>query len=440
MKITPARRLRGTLPALPGDKSISHRAALLAALADGPTAITNYSTGADCASTLACLRQLGVDIARDGATVRVHGRGRDGLQPPTAVLDCGNSGSTMRMLAGVLASCGFTSELTGDASLRGRPMGRIIAPLQLMGIDIESSAGFAPLCIHGSNHLQPIKYRPSVASAQVKSCLLLAGLGAEGRTVVSENVLTRDHTERMLRGCGVEVLTETIIEDGATIYVHSIAGPARLAARPLTVPGDVSSAAFFLAAAAMLPGSDVVLPGVGLNPTRTQLLTTLRGLGAAITVEDEADAGGEPVGTLRVRGTGALQPKDSAANNLRAPEVSAMIDELPMLAVLGTQVAGGLTIRDAQELRVKESDRIAATVANLRKLGAEVEEYPDGLSVNGPVQLRGAVLPSYDDHRIAMAFSVAGLVAQGETEILDADCAGISFPEFFAWLESLAER
>lgn len=440
MKITPARSLRGKMPALPGDKSISHRAAMLAALADGATTITNYSTGADCASTLACLKQLGVVIKRAGGTVRVHGRGREGLQPSASALDCGNSGSTMRMLAGVLASCGFTSELTGDASLSGRPMGRIIAPLQLMGIDIESRKGYAPLRIHGSNRLQSINYRPLVASAQVKSCLLLAGLGAEGRTIVGESVLTRDHTERMLRGCGVDVRTETVTENGTTVYVHSLDGPARLTARPLRVPGDVSSAAFFLAAAAMLPDSDIILPGVGLNPTRTQLLKTLQNLGVALSIIDEHDEGGEPVGTLRVRGTGTLTPKDSTANNLRAPEVSAMIDELPMLAVLGTQVAGGLTIRDAQELRVKESDRIAATVANLRKLGAEVEEYPDGLSVNGPVKLQGAVLPSYHDHRIAMAFSVAGLVAQGTTEILDAECAGISFPEFFAWLEMLAAR
>ncbi len=441
MKIELARRVCGVLPALPGDKSISHRAAMLSALAEGTTTITNFSTGADCASTLACLRQLGVEITRDGTQVRVRGRGRDGLRAAATALDCGNSGSTMRMLAGLLATCAFTSELTGDDSLRGRPMRRIIAPLTALGVTVESSGEFAPLRVHGANSLQAITYETPIASAQVKSCVLLAGLGAHGRTTVRERgTLTRDHTERMLRWLGVSVATRTTQENGVTTYVHSLDGPARLTARDLSVPGDISSAAFFLAAAAMLPGSDVTLPQVGLNPTRAQLLATLEALGADIAVSDEHIEGGEPVGTLRVRGNGTLVPKHSNANYLRGATVAAMIDELPMLAVLGTQVAGGLTIRDAQELRVKESDRIAATVANLRALGAEVEEYADGLCVKGPVRLQGAALPSFGDHRIAMAFGVAGLIATGTTEILNAECAGISFPEFFALLDGLAER
>jgi 3-phosphoshikimate 1-carboxyvinyltransferase len=428
MIVTPARRVRGKIT-LPGDKSISHRAAMLSALADGATEITNYSTGADCASTLRCLEQLGVRVTRDGATVRVHGRGRARLQQPAAPLDCGNSGSTMRMLAGLLASFPFAVEMIGDASLSARPMRRIITPLEQMGARVEARDGHAPLRLFGTDELQPISYRTPVASAQIKSCVLFAGLGARGRTSVAEDALTRDHSERMLRWLGAEVRTTEA--DG--LITHTLDGPARLAARPLRVPGDASSAAFFVAAAAMLPGSDLTIENVGLNPTRTQMLPVLQALGVEITIEDAREECGEPVGTVRVRGAGPL----AGANVLRAPLVAPLIDELPVLAVLGAQVAGGLEIRDAAELRVKESDRIATTAANLRAMGAEVEEFSDGLRVAGPVKLHGARICSYHDHRIAMAFAVAALVADGATEITGAESAGVSFPEFFALLKTV---
>jgi 3-phosphoshikimate 1-carboxyvinyltransferase len=431
MIIAPARRVAGILP-LPGDKSISHRAALLAAVAEGATVIGNFLTGADCLSTLACLRQLGVNLEREGTNVRVHGRGREGLSAPSAPLDCGNSGSTMRMLAGLLASFGFHCELTGDESLRSRPMKRIIAPLTQMGATIESTDGYAPLRMKGRAPLAPLSYETPVASAQVKSCVLLAGLDAAGRVTVSEKTLTRDHTERMLRWFGVEVEeTQT-----AAAHIISVNGPARLKARDISIPGDVSSATFFLVAAALLPGSELVLPGVGLNPSRTQVVDTLRELGVEITVEDYREEANEPVGTLRVRGRGALPP----APVLRSATVAHLIDELPALAVLGTQIEGGLTVRDAAELRVKESDRIATVVKNLRAMGAEVEEYPDGFGVNGPSKLKGARIESHGDHRIAMAFSIAALIADSPSEITGADCASVSFPNFFQLLESVAQR
>ena len=433
MIIAPARRVAGLLP-LPGDKSISHRAALLAAVARGTTTISNFLVGADCLSTLSCLQQLGVAIERDGTNVRV--RGGTGLSAPDAPLDCGNSGSTIRMLTGLLASYNFTSELTGDESLRARPMKRIIAPLTAMGAQIESQNGYAPLRLTGCAPLTAINYETPVASAQVKSCVLLAGLGANGRTTVSEKTTTRDHTERMLQWFGMEV-TET---QTAAAHIVSIDGPARLTARDVAVPGDVSSAAFFLVAAALLPGSELVLPNVGLNPTRAQIVATLRDLGADIIVEDTREEANEPIGTLRARGRNTLAPATPQANILRGATVAQMIDEMPALAVLGTQIEGGLTVRDAAELRVKESDRIAAIVKNLRAMGVEVEEYPDGFCVNGPVKLQGAQLESFGDHRIAMAFSIAALIAAGPSEIVGADCAAVSFPEFFQLLESVTQR
>ncbi len=432
MIIAPARRVAGVL-SLPGDKSISHRAALLAAVARGTTTISNFLAGADCFSTLSCLQQLGVKVERDGTTARIDGAG---LSAPVAPLDCGNSGSTIRMLTGLLASYNFTCELTGDESLRARPMKRIIAPLTAMGAQIASQDGYAPLRLKGCAPLTAINYETPVASAQVKSCVLLAGLGANGRTTVSEKTTTRDHTERMLRWFGVEVV-ETQTDETHTV---SINGPARLTARDLAVPGDVSSAAFFLVAAALLPDSELILPNVGLNPTRAQIVDTLRYLGADITVDDTREEANEPVGTLRARGRDTLAPATPQANILRGATVAQMIDEMPALAVLGTQIEGGLTVRDAAELRVKESDRIATIVRNLRAMGAEVEEYPDGFRVNGPVKLKGALIESYGDHRIAMAFSIAALIADGPSEIVGADCAAVSFPNFFQLLESVAQR
>jgi len=447
MRIRPAERLRGRAR-VPGDKSVSHRAAMLAALAHGSTTITNFSSSADCSSTLEVLRRLGVVVERDGATVRVEGAGADGggqgFRQPTSELDCGNSGTTMRLMAGVLAAQPFASTLTGDESLSGRPMRRVMEPLEMMGAKLSAVDGHAPLRVEGRRPLRAIRYEMPVASAQVKSCVLLAGLGAEGRTeVVEPNTQTRDHTERMLRWFGVEVGTEELSEesDGGGRVVVSVEGGSRLKARDLVVPGDISSAAFPLAAAALLKGSELELEGVGLNPTRAAVLDTLRGLGVALTVEDERETSNEPTGLIRVRSDGALKPSTDGANVIRGGTVAQLIDELPVLAVVGTAVEGGLEIRDALELRVKESDRIATTVANLRAMGADVEEFEDGLRVEGPVRLRGARLQSYGDHRIAMAFAVAALAASGETEIEGAEeCVRVSFPEFFPLLESLTER
>jgi 3-phosphoshikimate 1-carboxyvinyltransferase len=420
---------------VPGDKSISHRAALLAALAAGGLVrIENFATSADCASTLACLRQLGVQVNQRATTVEIASAGLQLPRAPLAPLDCGNSGTTMRLLAGVLAGQTFATTLTGDASLCARPMRRVLEPLTQMGAHVESHAGRAPLHITGRRPLVPVSYTPPVASAQIKSCVLLAGLNADGRTAVIEQTPTRDHTERLLRWFGVEV--ETTMADGA--HVVALNGPARLTARDCAVPGDISSAAFFLVAAALLPTSDLTLTDVGLNPTRAQLITTLRALGADVQVEAVREQTNEPCGDVRVRGGLARATAD--AHVLRGPLIASLIDELPILCVLGTQIQGGLMIRDAGELRVKETDRIKAMTLVLRALGAEVEEYEDGLFVNGPTRLVGAQLDAYGDHRIAMAAAVAALIATGESEIVGADCAGISFPEFFPLLESVLER
>ncbi|HEX8097547.1 MAG TPA: 3-phosphoshikimate 1-carboxyvinyltransferase [Pyrinomonadaceae bacterium] len=443
MIIRPAKRLRGGLR-LPGDKSVSHRAAILAALARGETLVGNFSTSEDCASTLACLNRLGVETEREGTNVRVKGVGPGGLRAPGVALDCDNSGSTMRMLAGVLAGQDFESELTGDDSLRSRPMKRIIEPLELMGARVESAAGRAPLRVRGRRPLQPISYRVPVASAQVKSCLLLAGLSAGGRTeVIESGGPTRDHTERMLRWLGVPVEVEMKKDDAEASRVFAVQGPAGFDARDISVPGDISSAAFFIAAASLLPGSDLRMEGVGLNPTRARIVDVLRGLGAQIQVEEVREECNEPVGTVRVKGSDEeLAPQDAGRSHvISGGLVPQLIDELPVLAVVGTRVRGGLTIRDAAELRVKESDRLAATAANLRAMGAVVEEHEDGLTVSGPSKLRGARLDSYGDHRITMAFAVAALLADDESEIAGAEeCVGVSFPEFFGLLESAAGR
>jgi 3-phosphoshikimate 1-carboxyvinyltransferase len=450
---------------LPGDKSISHRAALLAAVAVGrPVRVSNFSTSADCASTLSCLARLGVALRREETSVIIQGGARL-PRPPRAPLDCGNSGTTLRLLAGILAGHEFTSTLTGDESLRSRPMRRIIEPLELMGARVASHDGRAPLTIHGRDELDAISYAPPVASAQVKSCVLLAGLRADGlTTVVERGGATRDHTERLLRWFDVEVRTRnaapsepatdpvrptgaveaaTTDVDGRAatdVQAVSVEGGSRLRARDVAVPGDVSSAAFLLVAAAVLEGSDLTLEGVGLNPTRARVLEVLRALGADVTVTDEREESNEPAGDIRVRGAGTLAPSRAGANRVGGALSAALIDELPVLAVAGTRVEGGIEIRDAAELRVKESDRITATVANLRAMGAEVEEYEDGLTVAGPVRLRGAHLRSFGDHRVAMAAAVAALAAEGDTEIEGAECAAVSFPEFFPLLESIAVR
>jgi 3-phosphoshikimate 1-carboxyvinyltransferase len=447
---------------VPGDKSVSHRAGLLAALARGRAEITNYSSSADCASTLGALRALGVSIERDGATVRVEGvdggmldggRSFDGVrlrfQQPSAPLDCGNSGTTMRLLAGLLAAQPFASTLVGDESLSRRPMRRVAEPLELMGARLFADDGHAPLRVEGRSPLRAIEYTTSVASAQVKSCVLLAGLGAEGRTRVRESEHTRDHTERMLRWFGVQVTTgferehevgrESARESGH--FFAELEGPSRPEARDVTVPGDMSSAAFLLAAAALLEGSELHVEGVGLNATRAGVIDALRAFGADVGVTDARECCNEPVGDVRARGVAGLGAEDGGHVILRGASIPSLIDELPLLAVVGSQAAGGLEIRDARELRVKESDRISAVVQNLRAMGAEVEEYEDGLRVEGRARLRGARLRSFGDHRIAMAFAVAALTADGETHVEGAEeCVAVSFPEFFPLLESVTER
>ena len=427
MKLSAAQRIRGHLR-LPGDKSISHRVALIAALADGALEISNFSTARDCASTLACLRDLGVSFEQNDGKVRFAGGQK--LQSPLRSLDCGNSGSTMRMLAGVLAGLDITAELIGDESLSSRPMRRIIEPLELMGAKIGATDGKPPLRIHGCKKPTPITHKLPVASAQVKSAILFAGLNAEGRTTVIENSPSRDHTERLFNGFGVAVKTS----DDLNVTLD---GPARFSGGAITIPGDVSSAAYFIAAAMLLPGSELVVEGVGLNATRTAFLSVLSSWGADISQSDLHTERNEPVGTVKVRGGITSTTND---HTLSGPMIPSLIDELPLLAVVGTQIESGIEIRDAGELRLKESDRLAATAQNLRAMGAGVEETSDGLHVFGPTKLHGALIDSFGDHRIAMAFSIAALLADGETEIRGSESAAVSFPEFFELLHSVTKR
>lgn len=427
IKLTPARRITGRLT-LPGDKSISHRAALIAALASGATEISNFSSAADCASTVACLQQLGARVETVDGKLRFAGN--QPLTAPDAPLDCGNSGSTMRILAGVLAGHDFNAELIGDESLSARPMRRIIEPLELMGATIQSTDGNPPLHIHGSNKLVPITYQLPVASAQVKSAILFAGLFARGRTTVIEKLPSRDHTERLFNGFGVPVTTNSDLS-------ITVEGPARFNGGSITIPGDISSAAYFVAAAMLLRDSDLTIESIGLNPTRAAFLSVLRAWGAEISTSDVHDERNEPTGTINVRGGLHTTPKDQILSGSLIPS---LIDELPLLAVVGTQIPGGIQIRDAEELRLKESDRLQATAQNLRAMGAEVDEFDDGMAVSGPTQLRGAKIDSCGDHRIAMAFSVAALIADGETEINGSECVAISFPEFYKLLDSLTEK
>jgi 3-phosphoshikimate 1-carboxyvinyltransferase len=435
MRITPAKRINGSVR-LPGDKSISHRAALIAALATGSSRISNFATSRDCASTLSCLQNLGVSVNREGNEVRIEGVG-SGFSAPSAPLDCGNSGSTMRMIAGILAGQEFTSLLTGDESLLSRPMARIVEPLERMGARVFSENGRPPLRIEGRKPLAGISYKMPVASAQVKTCVLLAGLCADGRTEVMEESLTRDHTERMMKWFDAPL--DISPSDDASHTIFSVVGPAHFEGSGVRIPGDFSSAAFLIAAAVLLPNSDLHIEQLGLNPTRTQFMERLRLLGAPIETDEWEDCN-ERVGNLHVHGTEALAKHHESAHVVDRAVTIALIDELPLLAVVGTQVPGGIAIRDATELRAKESDRITSTVRNLRAMGAEVEEYDDGLAVAGPVQLHGAALDSYGDHRIAMAFTVAALLANGESEIIGSNCVEVSFPGFFECLESIVER
>ncbi|HSY72226.1 MAG TPA: 3-phosphoshikimate 1-carboxyvinyltransferase [Alloacidobacterium sp.] len=424
--VTPARNILGSLR-LPGDKSISHRYALLSALAAGTTRLTNFSTGADCASSLGCAAALGATVARrDDGTVEVTGTGGN-LKPSDKPLDCGNSGSTMRMLTGLLAASPNTYTLIGDESLSRRPMERVRKPVSQMGAEITLTEGHAPVTIRGGK-LTAIDYTTPVPSAQVKTAVLFAGLQAEGTTTVHEAVRTRDHGELALRAFGAHV-------DRTTDSV-SIAGGQLLQAIEAVVPGDISSAAFFLCAAALFPGSNLLFDSLGLNPTRATLLDVLTALGAHIGVLNLEEKHGELIGTVQV---------NAPSNGLTGTTISGalaaqLIDELPVLAAIAPYTQSGIRIRDAKELRVKESDRIALVASNLRAMGAEVEEFEDGLDVPGGQQLHGAEINSGGDHRIAMAFSVAALRATGETVIHGAESAAISFPEFYELLDRVAER
>jgi 3-phosphoshikimate 1-carboxyvinyltransferase len=425
--VHPARRVRGTLR-VPGDKSISHRYALLAAIARGRTTIRNYAPGGDCGSTLRCLAALGVTLrhhpgeAGEPPRVEVEGRGLRGLVAPTTVLDCGNSGSTMRMLAGVVAAHPFESTLAGDPSLSRRPMRRVMTPLSQMGARVEATPGDRPpLTIHGAA-LNAIDFVPDVPSAQVKSAVLLAGLQAQGWSRVTEHTSTRDHTERALSAFGAAVVTDE--------KTCSVEGGHSLTALEARVPGDISSAAFPAAAAAALAGSDIVIEDVGLNPSRTAILDVLRRFGAQVDQEVTSLWQGEPVGRIRVRASelGALE--------LGPDAVPGVIDELPVLAVLATS-GGELRVTGASELRVKESDRITSLVAGLRALGADADELADGFHVRGRRRLSGGTVDAHNDHRLAMAFAVAGLAASSPVTIQGADAAAVSYPSFFHDLNRL---
>lgn len=423
--VSPAKSIEGVIT-LPGDKSISHRYGMLGGIAQGITRIHNYSTGADCQSTLGCMAALGARVERSDGKVIIHG---GALREPAGQLDAGNSGSTIRMLSGILAAQPFNTRIGGDESLSVRPMDRIIRPLAEMGAHIEGrqisgrSGSFPPLTIHG-RPLHGIDYTLPMPSAQVKSCVLLAGLFAEGDTIVREPVRTRDHTEIALA------------EFGAEIEVHQrvikLTAGARLTGRELVVPGDLSSATFFLVAALLMPEASLVIHNVGLNPTRSALLDFLTGVGASIKVIDVKQSGGELIGSLRIR---ASKIKGGV---IEGALTAALIDEIPALAVLGASSEGGLVVRDAAELRVKETDRIAAIESNLQRMGVSIETTPDGFHIPGGQRFRAAEMDSAGDHRIAMAFSVAALAADGSSTIHGAESAGVSFPEFFSTLREIA--
>lgn len=425
---TPAfKPLRGTLT-VSGDKSISHRAVMFGSLATGTTEIEGFLAGEDCLSTIRCFRSMGVQIEQNGSSVKVFGRGLRELTAPDGILDCGNSGTTTRLLSGVLAAQHFDSVLSGDASIQRRPMKRVITPLRAMGADISSVAGndCAPLSVHGKQ-LYGIHFNSPIASAQVKSAVLLAGLYASGQTTVTEPALSRDHTERMLRSFGAKVLTGSFEGRPAVTVTET----QNLYGTDISVPGDISSAAFFLVGASIVPGSEVVLRNVGINPTRDGVISALRAMGARIEVLEVRNEDSEPAADLLVRyaplhGTeigGALIPR--------------LIDELPVLAAAAAVAEGRTVIRDAAELKVKESNRIRTMAEGLSRLGATVRETEDGLIIDGGAALHGGAVESYSDHRIAMSFAILSLVTDGEVKISDPDCVNISAPSFYEDLRSL---
>lgn len=422
MEIKKQTNLKGTLT-IPGDKSISHRAVMFGSLARGTTRISHFLEGADCLSTISCFRKMGIEIDCNKDEILVHGRGLHGLTAPTEILDVGNSGTTTRLISGILAGQTFTSELDGDDSIRTRPMKRIMTPLASMGADITSRLdnGCAPLIIHG-RPLHAAHYDSPVASAQVKSCVLLAGMYADGITSVTEPFLSRNHTEIMLNYFGAEITSE-----GTTA---SIRPEPVLEGRDIQVPGDISSAAYFIAAGLLTPGSEILLKNVGINPTRAGILKVCMDMGADITLLNESTEG-EPTADLLIR-TSSLK-----GTTIEGSIIPTLIDEIPMIAVMAAFAEGTTIIRDAQELKVKESDRIAVMVDNLRRMGADIEGTDDGMIIHGGRPLHGAVIDSHLDHRIAMSFAVAGTICDGTVEILNGECVNISYPEFYHDLYSL---
>ena len=426
MKFKTASHLKGEL-SVPGDKSISHRGVMLGSIARGTTEITGFLQGADCLSTISCFRSIGVEIINEGSRVIVKGKGMRGLKAPENVLDCGNSGTTTRLISGILCAQNFNVTLTGDASIQKRPMDRIRIPLTLMGADIRSirDNGCAPLRIHGKP-LHGIHYNSPVASAQVKSAVLLAGLYAEGETSVTEPYLSRNHSELMLAHFGAQIKSQ---DSTAAIQPAD-----ELYACPVQVPGDISSAAFFLAAGILVPGSEILIRNVGINPTRAGILKVCQDMGADIALLNRHEDSGEPTADLLVR-----------SGNLHSTEIGgkiipSLIDELPVLAMMACFAEGTTVIRDAAELKVKESNRIRVMAENLAAMGADVEETEDGMIIHGGKPLHGAVIDSHMDHRIAMTFAIAGLCADGETEIKGAECVNISYPEFYSDLEKLIRQ
>ena len=421
MEIKKAKKLSGSL-AIPGDKSISHRAVMFGSLAEGTTRITNFLEGADC---LSCFRKMGINIENNSGEILVHGKGLHGLTAPIDTLDVGNSGTTTRLISGILAGQDFISELTGDASIQNRPMKRIMTPLSQMGADIVSlnGNGCAPLRISGRK-LHGIHYNSPVASAQVKSCVLLAGMYSDGITRVTEPVLSRNHTEIMLNYFGADVISE-----GTTA---SIKPDPPLFGREILVPGDISSAAYFIAAGLLVPNSEILLKNVGTNPTRDGILRVCRAMGADITLLNETTEG-EPTADLLIRSS-ALH-----GTTVEGAIIPTLIDELPMIAVMAAFAEGTTIIRDAQELRVKESDRIQVMTENLQKMGADIQATEDGMIIHGGRPLHGAEIDSHLDHRIAMSFAVAGLLCDGTLSIKNGECVNISYPEFYSDLYSLAE-
>lgn len=415
--------LRGEL-AVPGDKSISHRSVMFGALSEGITEAENFLTGADCLSTISCFRQMGISVEQNGTSVVVHGKGLHGLIRPSGIIDAGNSGTTVRLLSGILAGQPFDSTITGDASIQKRPMKRVMTPLSQMGASITSvhENGCAPLQIKGSP-LHGIHYLSPVASAQVKSCVLLAGLYADAPTSVTEPAISRNHSELMLRYFGANIQCE-----GTT---STVLPDPRLIGQKVNVPGDISSAAYFIAAALLVPGSEVLLKNVGINPTRDGMLRVIRAMGGDVTLVNESTDGAEPCADLLIRSSSLH------ATTIEGELIPTLIDELPVIAVLTAFAEGTTVIKDAAELKVKESDRIAVMTENLKRMGADVEPTDDGMIIRGGRPLHGATIHPHLDHRIAMSFAVAALAADGETKIQDADCVKISYPGFYTDLEGL---